>query len=108
MKKQLATLFFLALLGTAAQAQKKELQPKTGFWVVEDNLRTKQGSIVRFYAENGTLIYEEKLEDLRLNISRKKVVKRLDATLTQVLNRSRTLPSLSESENYVKVAFKKN
>ncbi|OZI08582.1 hypothetical protein BWI93_08550 [Siphonobacter sp. BAB-5385] len=108
MKKQLATLFFLALLGTAAQAQKKESQPKTGFWVVEDNLRTKQGSIVRFYAENGILIYEEKLEDLRLNISRKKVVKRLDATLSQVLNRSRTLPSLPESENYVKVAFKKN
>ena len=106
MKKQLVTLFFLALFGTAAQAQKK--LPKTGFWVVEDNLRTKEGSTVRFYTESGTLIYEEKLEDLRLNITRKKVVKRLDATLSQVLNRSRTLPSPPESENYVKVAFRKN
>ncbi|MCC9134813.1 hypothetical protein ACFSKU_20115 [Pontibacter silvestris] len=73
-----ATLFF------PAEAQVS--QPVSGNWVVETNTIKQNYSVVRFYNQQKTLIYEEKLYGVHLDVTKPKTRKMLDKTLKNVLN----------------------
>ena len=55
-----------------------------GWWVVESNIHTPKQHIVYFYNNDGTLVYKENVEGLRLNPN-KRIIK---MELKQVLETS--------------------
>jgi hypothetical protein len=67
----------------------KGLPLNQNYWVVETNLKQRNYTIVRFYNSQHTLIYEEKLTNLYLNIRRTKHVKRLNLALMRVTTKWR-------------------
>jgi hypothetical protein len=82
--KKYALLITLTLVSTGVLwAQKEKWAPTDGFWVVT----TKPGTpaVVRFYDLQQHLIYEEKLNQERLDIKKRKVRKALYQTLETAL-----------------------
>lgn len=83
MKKILLVALLTAGLFTGASAQSAR---SAGYWVTESNPGLKTATTVRFYTEEHQLIYEETIDKVRLNIDRKKVVKRLNKALRLAMN----------------------
>ena len=84
--KSFFSLLLIVLFATAAQAQKTpKWVAEKGYWVLESNIKTPKSTTVYFYNDEGTMIYKEKVEGIRLNISRRKTQKELNLVLTQSL-----------------------
>ncbi|MCB2408797.1 hypothetical protein [Hymenobacter lucidus] len=85
-------LLFFLLLSTLAQAQTTAARlPQGGYWNVETNLATRDYTIIRFYNNQDQLIYEEKLPNLCLDLSRgtslcRRTIGQLNGALQQVLH----------------------
>ncbi len=60
------------MISSSINAQKKNYIPAEGFWVLESNVHDKKSTIIRFYTDSSVLIYEETVNNCRLNINRKK------------------------------------
>lgn len=69
------------LLGFVMSTKAQSLPSDEGNWVVETNLNQKNYSIVRFYDQQGNLLYEEKLQGVYLDISRPKTRRILNKSL---------------------------
>lgn len=79
MKKYSIVLILIALFAQVENlsAQQKNSNSENGFWVLESNIHDKKNTTVRFYDNNSTLMYEEKVCNCRLNIKRKKNIQYL-------------------------------
>lgn len=73
------------LLGSSINAQKKNIIPVEGFWVLESNVHNNKSTIIRFYTDKSVLIYEETVNNCRLNINRKKNVLNLNKGLEEAI-----------------------
>jgi hypothetical protein len=60
-----------------------EAQP---YWVIETNLHQKSFTIVKFYNDQHSLIYEQKQEGVYFDLSKKKHKRRLDSMLKNYLS----------------------
>ena len=60
------------MISSSINAQKKFNIPPEGFWVLESNLHNKKSTTIRFYTDSSVLVYEETVNNCRLNINRKK------------------------------------
>lgn len=58
---------------------------ENGFWVIETNIHTPQTSIVRFYTNDGKLIYSEQVDGIELNVEKRKTLRNLKKVLNNVL-----------------------
>lgn len=90
----LVTLFILSG-ASQLQAQKREPMPDNATWQLVSNINNKSTVTVQFYTNDGILMYEETLHNVKLNIQKKKTVRKLNAVLKQVhsnwvINRSKT------------------
>lgn len=100
MKKYIHATLFFSIISLTAAAQQQSL-PQTepllnpgtpswlsdkGYWVVESNVKTPRKSIVHFYNNEHVLVFREKLDGVRLNLNRKKVLYRLKATLENAVS----------------------
>lgn len=85
------TLFFacsLALFATTQSwAQARKTKPTLpSYWNLETNNLTRDYTIVRFYNNQDQLVYEERLDDLCLDLSkRRRASRQLAGALQQVL-----------------------
>jgi hypothetical protein len=75
----------MAVTTLSSSAQIADTQ---GFWNVETNVYTRDYSVIRFYTADNELIYEERLEGLHLDVSRKKTARMLTRTLRMFQNKS--------------------
>lgn len=75
-------LFAYALVPAPAQTT------PAGYWVVETNDRTRDHTVVQFYDLDDQLLYEERLEGVHLDISRRRHVRLLNQTLSRVTGRT--------------------
>ena len=104
-------LAFVALLFTTAsfatQVQKTKEQPvaKDGFWVVETAPKSRQ-TIVRFYANEQKLVYEETV-DRSLNIARKQTKQQLNVALEQAMFVWNATHKVPTDRQWVAVQFEK-
>ncbi|MEO7314443.1 MAG: hypothetical protein ABIW47_04620 [Ginsengibacter sp.] len=73
------------LISSSINAQKKNVIPAEGFWVLESNVHNKKSTIIRFYTDKSVLIYEETVNNCRLNINRKKNVLDLNKGLEEAM-----------------------
>ena len=91
MKKMILTtafccsLFACTALSASAQSTDAAKEP---YWVVETNTVTRDHTIVRFYSQQHELVYEEKLQGVHLDATRKRTRKLLNKALKGVMNNS--------------------
>ena len=76
-------MIFLSLLSTGARAQR--WLSARGFWVVESNIHTPEESTIYFYNNDKQLVYKEHIRGKLLDLSRRKVRKRLERVLDQAV-----------------------
>jgi type IV secretory pathway VirD2 relaxase len=74
-----ALLFAYAFVPAPAQTT------PPGYWVVETNDRTRDHTLVQFYDLTDQLVYEERLEGVHLDVSRRKTRQLLNRTLRRVV-----------------------
>ena len=101
----LLPLLTLVLLAAPATAQTRAAVPTAGYWNLETNLTTRNYTMVRFYDSHDQLVYEERLDNLCLDLSRRtglcrRTARQLTLALKQVLRDpaavARTTALLSE------------
>jgi hypothetical protein len=119
MKKHFLTSMFaliISCISIVAFSQKKAkasfpASPKwvseKGYWVVENNKQTPKHSVIYFYDNNNELVYKEKIDNMRLNFKRKKVLLRLKSVLEQSVTSWQKQHIFKEDEMLVVVALKK-
>lgn len=87
---RLIALFVCLLFTALAHAQTPPAAVLPGYWNVETNLTTRDYTVVRFYNGQDQLVYEERLDNLCLDLSRhprqrRRIKSQLGIALQQVL-----------------------
>lgn len=88
----LCGLLLAGLLTHSAPASAQAPTPfAAGYWTLETNRTARYYTVARFYSPQHTLLYEEQLPGLCLDLSRanrhsRRTARRLDATLQQVMH----------------------
>ena len=98
---RLSLVLFFVLLAAAASAQTASAAPQRGYWNLETNLTTRNHTIVRFYNGQDQLVYEERLDNLCLDLSRRGLCRRTSRRLNVALQQVLRDPSAGRSTNLV-------
>ncbi|MCB2376614.1 hypothetical protein LGH70_03415 [Hymenobacter sp. BT635] len=85
----LAALLLPASLAFAGPRPPRSV-PSQGYWNVETNLTTRDYTIIRFYNDQDQLVYEERIDNLCLDLSSgsglcRRTANQLNSALRQVL-----------------------
>jgi len=121
MKKQILTLLMAVILlcslsaACFAQEEKENYYTPTtpkwvsekGYWTIENNIKTPKNSIIYFYNNENTLVYKEKIEGMRINLKRRKVLMHLKNVLEQSVTAWEKQHILRHDEMLVATALKK-
>ena len=93
----LRTALAALLLAGALTLASAQTTP-AGYWVVETNNETRDYSLVQFYDPDDQLLYEERLQGVHLDVSRRKTIRLLNGTLRRVTNRTLLGSQLARNE----------
>ncbi len=119
MKKQTSTLLIVMVLCSLAAVcfAQDEQQSYTlvtskwisekGYWTIESNIKTPENSIIYFYNNENALVYKEKIEGMKINLKKRKVLMHLKNILEQSVIAWEKQHILRENEMLVTVALKK-
>jgi glutathione peroxidase-family protein len=87
--KVLAIIGTILLSTVAASAQRSAKRtgvvPENGYWVVVSNVATPRVATIKFYDLENHPIYEELITGVRIDVSKKKVCRRLNQSLQSAL-----------------------
>src|SRR5215208_5097663 len=114
MKKQISIFtlsLVLSLFSTSCLAQGGRTNiPKwvseKGYWVVVSNLKTPENCVIYFYNNEKELLYKEKVEGMKINLNKRKVLMRLKNVLEQSLIAWENQHLMKENEMLVAMALK--
>ena len=118
MKKSIMLCLMLsALLLTSAkvwaQDEDQSVPPRApkwisekGYWVVESNIKTPYHSIIHFYNNDNVLVYREKIDGVKINLSRSRTKMKLKKILEQSIIAWENSHSPKENEQWVTKALK--
>ncbi|HEV8283477.1 MAG TPA: hypothetical protein VGQ09_04165 [Chitinophagaceae bacterium] len=120
MKKQILTLLMAVILCSftatcsAQEEQENYYTPTTpkwisvkGYWTIESNIKTPKNSIIYFYNNENNLVYKEKIEGMKINLKRRKVLMHLKNVLEQSVIAWEKQHILKQDEMLVATALKK-
>jgi len=119
MKKQISTfLLILSLCATTyvsfSQVEHESYPLPTpkwvsekGYWVIESNVKTPKNSVIYFYNNDNELVYKEKLEDIRINWKKKRVLMHLKRVLEQSIASWNKQHLFTENEMLVATELRK-
>ena len=119
MKKQISTfLLAVVLCGSScvgfAQIEQEIYAPATpkwvsdkGYWVIESNVKTPKNSVIYFYNNDNELVYKEKLDGIRINWKKKRVLMHLKTVLEQSIASWNTQHFFKQNEMLVAGALGK-
>lgn len=85
MKKIILTLLLAYSVHTAL-GQIPLQTVSRGTWVVESNLKTPKGQVIKFYNTNLELIYQESVTNRKVRYEKERIRRALDKTLQLALN----------------------
>lgn len=112
--RMIATILLLALMhmGYAQEhsSGKKHTPswiPDKGFWVIQSTVKRPDISTVYFYNAEKVLVYKEQVEGVRINLHRKKVLKRLCHVLEQSLSNWEVKHVAKENQMLVAELFRR-
>lgn len=86
MKKNLLTVLLAVALSSFAYAQQNHTTKwlsRKGYWMVESNVKTPKSSIIYFFNNDNVMVYKERVDGIRLKISKTKTRMRLKDILEQ-------------------------
>lgn len=88
--KILAAVGMILLSTVAASAQQRPAKragvvPENGYWVVVSNEATPRVATIKFYDLENHPIYEELITGVRIDVSKKKICRRLNQSLQSAL-----------------------
>jgi hypothetical protein len=78
-------LTFLSVIAFSVAQAQETTQPLQPYWVIESNVNTPRQSTVYFYTARHELMYKEQVEGKKLNVNRRKIVKRLNEALNETV-----------------------
>lgn len=117
MKKQISTFLLAVLLcgsSCVGQVEQESYTPATpkwvsekGYWTIESNIKTPMNSIVYFYTNENVLVYKEKIEGVRIDLRKRRVLMHLKAVLEQAVGAWQTEHIFKHDEMLVSIALKK-
>lgn len=82
-------LCMLAILSIRGMAQDTTRRPipkwvsEKGYWQIENNINIPDNFTVYFFNNEGTMVYKERIEGVRLNLQKRKTLMRLKKALDQ-------------------------
>ena len=78
-----------------------------GYWVVVSNIKTPENCVIYFYNNEKELLYKEKIEGIKINLKKRKVLMRLKNVLEKSLTAWGKQHLMKEDEMLVAIALKK-
>jgi hypothetical protein len=78
-----------------------------GYWIIESNIKTPENSIIYFYTNDNELVYKEKIEGVRINLKKRRVLMNLKTVLEQSIIGWNEQHILKQNEMLVALALKK-
>jgi hypothetical protein len=78
-----------------------------GYWIIESNVKTPESSIIYFYNNDNELVYKEKIEGMRINLKKRRVLMHLKTVLEQSIIGWNEQHVLKQNEMLVTAALKK-
>ena len=103
-------LAMLSIKGVTQETQAVRTIPKwiseKGYWQVESNIKTPENFIVYFFNNEGTMVYKERVEGVKLNIKKRRTLMRLKKLLDQAVIAWEDHPVMKENEMLVATALK--
>lgn len=76
-------LALMLILSYTSNLHAQKPMSKEGFWVVESNVKNPQWATVYFYNAQHQLVYKEAVQNIKLDVSKAKVRRQLNAVLQQ-------------------------
>lgn len=113
MKKTPGLLLILALLSIGGFAQQEPTDrpvpgwvSEKGYWEVVNNINTPENFTIYFFNNEGTMVYKEQVEGVRLDMKKKKTLLRLRRVLDKSVIAWENHQVFNEKEMLVAVALK--
>jgi hypothetical protein len=115
MKKQFCLFLVMAFfaISSACFAQDNDYKGKAkrisskGYWVIQSNIKTTKNNTIYFYNNDNVLVYKESIENIKININKRKTLLKLKTALEQALLAWEGEHKASENNLLVITAFKK-
>lgn len=110
MKKLLLSFFVLATVSVSCFAQKEKHSKwvsDKGYWMIESNIKTPKSSIIYFFNNDNVMIYQEKVQGMRIKTKKQRTLTRLRAALEQAVVAWEKGIKPGENDLLVTTAFKK-
>lgn len=108
-------LIIAALLSVKGWAQVEPLPrdvpewiSEKGYWEVENNIKTPDTFTVYFFNNEGTMVYKERVEGVKLNIKNRKTLMRLKRALDQSVVAWENHHLVKDDSTLVAALFKRN
>ncbi len=79
-----------------------------GYWEVENNIKTPDTFTIYFFSNEGTMVYKEKVEGVKLNIKNRKTLMRLKRVLDQSVVAWENHHPAKDDSTLVAAVFKRN
>lgn len=79
-----------------------------GYWEVENNIKTPDTFTVYFFNNEGTMVYKEKVEGVKLNIKNRRTLMRLKRVLDQAVVAWENHHLAKDDSTLVAALFKRN
>lgn len=93
-----------------AQDEKPNKTPQwvsdKGYWQLESNVKTPKHSIIYFFTNDGTLIYKENIDGMRIKLKKKRVLICLKNVLDQTITAWEKKRVLRENDMLIAVALR--
>ena len=102
-------LLFLSLASLVqAQTAPAAANALPGYWNIETNLTTRDYTIVRFYNGQDQLVHEERLDNLCLDLSRRRQCRRIKSQLGTALQQVLRDPAANQPVRLLAAQFGPN
>ncbi len=106
----LSFVFIVAHTQEEDTASSKPTTPRwasdKGYWVIKTNIKTPKSAIVYFYDNNNTLVYEEAVEGVKLNVRRARTKLKLTRAMEKAVLAYQQKQPLKQKDQLVAIAFR--
>lgn len=113
-KKITLLLLIVCVNIVSAQAKESNSRPKSpkwvsdkGFWVIETNIKTPRHAVVHFYTNDKKQIYQEQIDNVVLNVKKRRTRMKLKRVLDNVMYEWETNNIVEDQKQLMAVLGKK-
>ena len=103
----IVSFFCFVQQGHSQNRAKAKCISSKGYWVIENNIKTPESNTIYFYNNDNVMVYQEKLEGIKINTKKRKTLLKLKSALEQAVVAWEGGHKATENNILVTTAFKK-